>query len=83
MGSNKHSSTNIYRFICGPLYVQVYILVLMKTNFLQIFKSWSIKQNINPQYKHKHDHYVNAHVIRVMINMIAKQRWEHKNNNPY
>ena len=23
MGSNKHSSTNINRFICGPRYVQV------------------------------------------------------------
>ena len=31
----------------------------------------------------KHDYYVNPHVIRVMINMIAKQRWEHKNNGPY
>ena len=30
------------------------------------------------QDKHKHDHYVNPHVIRAMINMIAKQRWEHK-----
>ena len=38
---------------------------------------------MNDHEKHKHDYYVNTQVIRAMINMIAKQRWEHKNNSPY
>ena len=48
--------------------------VLMKTNIqtnIQIMKHQ--KQNINQHEKHKHDYYVNSHVIRAMINMIAKQ----------
>jgi len=35
------------------------------------------KQDKNHHDKHKHDYYVNPHVIRAMINMIAKQMWEH------
>ena len=38
---------------------------------------------MNQYDKHKHDYYINPHVIGGMINMIAKQRWEHKNNSPY
>ena len=36
------------------------------------------KQDMNKHEKHKHDHYVNPHAIRVMINMIAKHIREHK-----
>ena len=28
---------------------------------------------MNKHEKHKHDYYINSHVIRAMINMIAKQ----------
>ena len=32
------------------------------------------KPDKNHHDKHKHDHYENLHVIRAIINMIAKQR---------
>ena len=35
-------------------------------------------QNVNQHDKHKHDYYVNSHVIKPMITMIAKQLREHK-----
>ena len=38
------------------------------------------KQDKNHHGKPKHDYYVNSHILRTMIDMIAKQRWEHKNN---
>ena len=31
----------------------------------------------------KHDYYVNSHVITAMINMVAKQGENSKNNGPY
>ena len=36
------------------------------------------KQDKNHHDKTKHDYYVNPHVIKPMINMIAKQIREHK-----
>ena len=33
--------------------------------------------------KHKHDYYVNSHVIKPMINMIAKQTVRTQNMGPY
>ena len=33
---------------------------------------------MNKHEKHKHDYYLNTHVIRPMINMIAKHIREHK-----
>ena len=33
---------------------------------------------MNKHEKHKHDYYVNPHVIRAMINMIGKHIREHK-----
>ena len=34
------------------------------------------KQDMNKHEKHKHDYYVNSHVIRPMLNMIAKTNGE-------
>ena len=36
----------------------------------------------NQHDEHKHDHYVNPHVIRIMKCIIAKQWWEHKRSDP-
>ena len=41
------------------------------------------KQDKNHHGKPKHDYYVNPHVIRPMINMIAKQMVRTQNNSPY
>ena len=41
------------------------------------------KQDMNNHEKHKHDHYVNPHAIRVMINMIANTKVRTQNNSPY
>ena len=41
------------------------------------------KQNKNHHDKAKHDYYVNSHVIKPMINMIAKQMVRTQNNSPF
>ena len=38
---------------------------------------------MNKHEKHKHDYYVNPHVIKPMINMIAKQMVRTQNMGPY
>ena len=38
---------------------------------------------MNHYDKHKDDYYVNPHVIRAMINMIAKQMVRTQNNSPF
>ena len=38
---------------------------------------------INQHDKHKHDYYANQHVIKPMINMIAKQMVRTQNMGPY
>ena len=38
---------------------------------------------MNKHENHKHDYYVNPHVIKPMINMIAKQTVRTQNNSPY
>ena len=41
------------------------------------------KQDMNKHEKHKHDYYLNPHVIKLMINMIAKQMVRTQNMGPY
>ena len=41
------------------------------------------KQDKNHHDKQKHDYYVNPHVIRTMIDMIAKTNARTQNNDPY
>ena len=85
MGTNKHPSTNIYKdlFVAHSMYKYIYPSFNENLTSKQVIKSWSIKRDISQHDKHKDNHYVNPHVIRTMIYIIAKQRWEHKNNGPY